>query len=104
MTRDEIIAGIVALEDPRGPAASELVAAAVAELEASIRLALDVCDALDDGFRTEWGTAAGMNLPELLRGALSRVAEELGGEEELVRHRPGSWEADHVRTLGMVLS
>jgi hypothetical protein len=43
-------------------------------------------------------------VPELLRSALEVVAAEVGGDEELVKHRPGSWEADHVRHLGAVIT
>jgi hypothetical protein len=68
-----------------------------AVLADGIRYALRFCD--------EAGEAAGVigyggNLPELLRAALEEVAAEIGdGSHGLVRHRPGSWEADHVRGL-----
>lgn len=45
------------------------------------------------------GVYTGDNLPERLRAALESLAEECGGAEALVAHRPGCWEADHVRAL-----
>jgi hypothetical protein len=39
------------------------------------------------------------SFPDLLRECLEGVALELGGVEALVRTRPGSWEADHLRAL-----
>jgi hypothetical protein len=79
---------------------ADLAARAVDELTAAIVHALEVCDALDDGFRTEWGTQAGTNLPELLAAALTRVAD-LQGSYRLVEHRPGCWEAEHVAALDL---
>jgi hypothetical protein len=60
---------------------------AVSDLVDSLRRAHQLCDTTGD------------NLPELLREALEQVATELGGTEQLVRHRPGSWEAENVRQL-----
>jgi hypothetical protein len=48
------------------------------------------------------GVRAGVNVPELLSGALEVVAAEVGGPDMLVKHRPGSWEAEHVHALGQV--
>lgn len=88
---------VTAPEPIPAPLARRLVDGAVSVLDEAIRVALDVCDALDNG------TGSGVNLPELLREALTNVATELGGEDALVVHRPGSWEASHVQALGTVL-
>lgn len=55
----------------------------------AIEATLDVCDRRD-----------GWNLPEALSHALTEVAVEQG-TDRLTEHRPGSWEADHVRALDM---
>ncbi len=60
---------------------------AVSDLVDSLRRAHQLCD------------MTGENLPELLREALAQLATELGGTEQLVRHRSGSWEAESVRQL-----
>lgn len=60
-------------------------------------VAADLVDALRRAHRLCDTTAD--NLPELLREALEQLGRELGGVEELVRHRPGSWEAENVRQL-----
>lgn len=39
------------------------------------------------------------SFPDLLREAFQEVAAYVGDEQELVRSRPGSWEADHIRRL-----
>ena len=83
-----------------GDELGDAIAGAIGELATAIERALAVCDACDDGFRTEYGAAAGVNLPELLSAALSRVALEQGSYR-LVQHRPGSWEAEHVRALDL---
>ena len=49
------------------------------------------------------GVFAGDNLPERISAALMQLAEELGSTEALVAHRPGCWEAEHVRALGTLL-
>lgn len=36
---------------------------------------------------------------DVLAAALTQAADRLGGVEQLVAGRPGSWEADHVRCL-----
>jgi hypothetical protein len=41
----------------------------------------------------------GLSFPDMLRDALTDAARHLGGTEQLVRTRPGSWEADHIRAL-----
>jgi hypothetical protein len=64
---------------------------AVPDLVDSLRRAHQLCDTTGD------------NLPELLREALERLATELGGTEQLVRHRPGSWEAENVKQLAALL-
>lgn len=77
---------------------SDIDAARVA-LTTAIGLALDVCDAHDSGPLPGRTIRAGLNMPELLRDALEDVARERGGTDALVIHRPGSWEAQHVRAL-----
>jgi hypothetical protein len=66
----------------------DAIDAAVDALEDALEDALGLCDG-----------QAGLNLPELLREALERVARRHGGSHALVRHRPGSWEAVHVAAL-----
>jgi hypothetical protein len=41
----------------------------------------------------------GNDVAEFLAHALCYVAAAEGGTEEVLRNRPGSWEADHVRRL-----
>lgn len=71
------------------------------------RAAWQVCEAaerhtLATGPHLAAHARAGTNLPEFLRGALEVVAAEVGGPDTLVKHRPGSWEAEHVLALGHV--
>jgi hypothetical protein len=70
-----------------------------------------VCE--DAGVEAGTGIRFGGNLPEALSYALGMAAASLGldrddvgnpedtdfAAEDLVRHRPGSWEAEHVRAL-----
>ncbi len=41
----------------------------------------------------------GVELGDLLAEALTAVAREVGGSDQLVRYRPGSWEAQHLIAL-----
>ncbi|KOU99099.1 hypothetical protein [Streptomyces sp. XY533] len=41
----------------------------------------------------------GQDVAELIADALCRVAATEGGTEEVLRNRPGSWEASHIRSL-----
>ena len=73
----------------------------------ALRAAWQVCEAaerhtLATGPHLAARARAGTNLPEFLRGALEVVAAEVGGPDALVKHRPGSWEAEHVLALGHV--
>lgn len=68
----------------------------VEQLANAIRITLAFCDPPQE---IAPGVYCGVNLPELLSAALSRVTEELGDKYELVRHRPGCWEAVHVLAL-----
>jgi hypothetical protein len=43
--------------------------------------------------------AAGRDVGEFIAVALARLAAELGGSEEVLANRPGSWEAAHVAEL-----
>jgi hypothetical protein len=43
--------------------------------------------------------AAGEDVAETIARALARLAAELGGSSEVLRNRPGSWEASSVREL-----
>jgi hypothetical protein len=43
--------------------------------------------------------ADGVDVAEFVANALCRVAAAEGGIEEVLRNRPGSWEAGHVRNL-----
>lgn len=89
--------------------------AAVSDLARAIAGVWAVCE---DGYDHRRGIGTGGNLPEALSYALGLAAVTLGldrdengvlideGEhaqsaaaEALVCHRPGSWEADHVRAL-----
>jgi hypothetical protein len=80
---------IPSLYDDRSPGHARGEARIVHEaLVEAIRNAWDVVDHYGVG-----------NLPEMLRGALEQVGRDLGGSHALVRHRPGSWEANHVRGL-----
>lgn len=49
------------------------------------------------------GVYAGPNLPEMIRASLEWLGAIKGGTEALVRHRPGSWEAEHIRALAAML-
>ena len=87
---------------------------AVRDLARSIAEVWQVCE---DGYDHDRGIGTGGNLAEALSYALGLAAVTLGldrdafgvlieGEraqllaaEALVSHRPGSWEADHVRSL-----
>lgn len=64
---------------------------AVSDLVDSLRRGHQLCDTTGD------------NLPELVRETLEQLATELVGTEQLVRHRPGSWEAVNVRQLAGLL-
>lgn len=70
--------------------------AAQEQLVAAIRAVLDE---LGEPHEVQPGVFAGDNLAERLSAALGEVAGERGGVEALVAHRPGCWEADHVRAL-----
>jgi hypothetical protein len=62
-----------------------------AEIHAQLVDAL--AEALDYCARSGW------NLPEVLRMALEQLAADRGGSWQLIKHRPGSWEAVHVSAL-----
>jgi hypothetical protein len=67
----------------------------------ALRRSLEACG---EPVEVQPGIFAGDNLAERLGAALATLAEELGSVEALVAHRPGCWEADHVRNLaGLVL-
>jgi len=96
------------------PESTDNYTTAVADLASAIAEIWQVCE---NGFDHGRGLGAGGNLPEALSHALGLAAVTLGldrddngtlvdGEraqevaaEGLVRHRPGSWEAGHVRAL-----
>lgn len=61
----------------------------VSDLVDLLRRAYQLCDTTGD------------SLPELLRE--DQLATGLGGTEQLVRHRLGSWEAESVRQLARLL-
>ncbi len=63
-----------------------------------------VLDSLGAPVEVQPGVYAGDNLPERLSAALSTLAEQRGGVRQLVAHRPGCWEAEHVRALVMDLN
>ena len=80
---------------------------AVRDLARSIAEVWQVCE---DGYDHDRGIGTGGNLAEALSYALGLDRDAFGvlieGEraqllaaEALVSHRPGSWEADHVRSL-----
>jgi len=87
---------------------------AVGHLAAALAQVWQACDA---GYDHERGLGVVGNLPEALSYALGLAAVTLGldrddegtviegdeallvAAEALVSHRPGSWEADHVRAL-----
>lgn len=82
-----------------GPSRVEL-AEVHRDLVEAVRAAWRLCERLRDPYLP---VPVGLNVPELVRGALEVVAAEVGGVEELVAHRPGSWEADHVRSLAALV-
>jgi hypothetical protein len=43
----------------------------------------------------------GVEIGGLVSAALTAVAREVGGTDQLVRYRPGSWEAEDVRHLAL---
>jgi hypothetical protein len=51
------------------------------------------------GAAEQWCQENGASFPDLLREVLEVMAADLGGTEGLVRTRPGSWEAQHLRAL-----
>lgn len=69
---------------------------AVRQLKSALAAALEACGPPEE---IRPGVYSGVNLPELLAQALTELADERGGVEYLVRHRPGCWEAEHVRRL-----
>jgi hypothetical protein len=79
---------------------SDALDALVVKLKDALLAALDACDPPVEVAR-DFGKPvyAGTNLSELLSEALTLASRERGGVEALVRHRPGCWEADHVRAL-----
>lgn len=93
--------GIVGSSFNGAPTFADL-ATARRELVEALRAAWRLCELLRDPF--DVGVPTGQNVPELLRAALEVVAAEVGGVDELVKHRPGSWEADHVRSLAVILT
>lgn len=60
--------------------------------EARARM-LDLVEDITDCVR------AGDDLGDVLSAALGVVANRVGGIEDLVRARPGSWESEHIRRL-----
>jgi hypothetical protein len=96
------------------PESTDIYTSAVRDLASAIAEVWQVCE---DGYDRDRGLGAGGNLAEALSYALGLAAVTLGldrddnatvvdGEqaqlvaaEALVCHRPGSWEADHVRAL-----
>lgn len=96
------------------PESTDIYTRAVRDLASAIAAVWQVCE---DGYDHDRGLGAGGNLAEALSYALGLAAVTLGldrddtatvvdGEraqmmaaEALVCHRPGSWEADHVRAL-----
>ncbi len=67
------------------------------ELVEALRSVWEHCERFYDD---DLSLGRGGNLPELLRGALTELGREVGGTDGLTRHRPGSWEAQHVTGLG----
>jgi hypothetical protein len=96
------------------PESTDNYQSAVRDLARAIAEVWQICE---DGYDYQRGIGTGGNLPEALSYALGLAAVTLGldrddngvlvdGEraqllaaEALVCHRPGSWEADHVRAL-----
>jgi hypothetical protein len=72
---------------------------ALEELIKAIEANLDACGTPHE---VSPGAYAGDNLADRLSVVLSEVARRRGGVEALVAHRPGCWEADHVRALGWI--
>lgn len=88
-TTTELTEYMAAIPDkPTPEQAQRLMAGAIFVLRDAIECALDASD------------LTGGNMPDLLSAALREVAEDLGDEYELIRQRPGSWEATHVEALG----
>ncbi|HVT78307.1 MAG TPA: hypothetical protein VHD87_14825 [Acidimicrobiales bacterium] len=73
---------------------------AVRLLVDALRVNLEACG---EPVEVRAGVFAGDNLAERLRSALEALAVERGGVEALVAHRPGCWEADHVRQLAAMV-
>ena len=69
------------------------------DLVNALRAAWDYCDQPPPDDKPDASRGYYGNLPEVLRDALETLAVEKGDSEMLVVHRPGSWEADHVRRL-----
>jgi hypothetical protein len=63
------------------------VTAAVEQITTATLAAYAICE------------TTGHNVPDLLAAGLRQAAELTGGSTGLVRHRPGSWEAEHVAAL-----
>lgn len=100
--RDRTLSHLPCIMEPMS--AAELTAAHDA-LVAAMRQYLAACGELQimssyvrtDGVLAQ--LAAGPNLAEGIAAALTELAGEMGGVEALVRHRPGCWEAGHIRDL-----
>lgn len=96
------------------PESTDTYKSAVADLATAIAAVWQACE---DGYDHHRGIGAAGNLPEALSYALGVAAVTLGldrdatgtvieeawaqevAAEALVCHRPGSWEAEHVRAL-----
>jgi hypothetical protein len=74
------------------------------QLVEALRAVWDACETYNpEAELRASGVVAGANLPEELAQALTELARTLGDTERLACHRPGSWEAEHVRRLGALL-